>query len=58
MIGTHERAIHLAKKTTKVEIKDEVAKDNTKKSKRIKSKVTMFAENESRDEFPTKERGV
>ncbi len=57
MIGTHERAIHLAKKTTKVEIKDEVNED-TKKSKRIKSKVTMFAENESRDEFPTKERGV
>ena len=57
MIGTHERAIHLAKMTTKVEIKDEVNED-TKKSKRIKSKVTMFAENESRDEFPTKERGV
>ena len=57
MIGTHERAIHLAKKTTKVEIKEEVNED-TKKSKRIKSKVTMFAENESRDEFPTKERGV
>ena len=57
MIGTHERAIHLAKKTTKVEIKDEVNED-TKKSKRIKSKVTMFAENEFRDEFPTKERGV
>ena len=57
MIGTHERAIHLAKKTTKVEIKDEVNED-TKKSKRIKSKVTMFAENEARDEFPTKERGV
>ena len=58
MIGMHERAIHLAKKATKVEIKDEV-KGDTKKLKTIKRKVTtMFAENESRDEFPTKEGGV
>ena len=58
MIGMHERAIHLAKKATKVEIKDEV-KGDTKKLKRIKRKVTtMFAENESRDEFLTKEGEV
>ena len=49
MIGVHERTIHLKKNITKVEFKDEVVKEDTKKSKRIKSKVMKFVENESRD---------
>ena len=35
MIGAHKRAIRLKKNVTKVKIKDEVAKEDTKKSKGI-----------------------
>ena len=38
----------MEKKAAEIKIKDKV-RDDTKKSKRIESKITKFAENESRD---------
>ena len=48
----HERAIHIKKDV--VNFKNEGSKEDTKKSKRIKSKITKFTENESHDEFQKK----
>ena len=45
------RAVHIRKDVKKVKIKDEGAKEDPKKSKRIESKITKFTENESQGEI-------
>ena len=51
MIGTHKRAIHLERDMFSKMLKEEEPKEDSRKSKRVESKITKFTESKTHDEI-------